>query len=65
MDLPGARAAHLHFTDRAVHDVAERMAERFIDGWLKRMHARSCRKPPNSRHAEFPRRIRIAFKIRG
>jgi GMP synthase (glutamine-hydrolysing) len=38
MDLPGARAAHLHFTDRAVHDVAERAwLKRFIDGWLKRM----------------------------
>ena len=38
MDLPGAQAAHLHFADRAVHDVAERAwLKAFIDGWLKRM----------------------------
>jgi GMP synthase (glutamine-hydrolysing) len=38
MDLPGARAAHLHFADRAVHDVCERAwLQQFIDRWLKRM----------------------------
>src|SRR4249919_416600 len=38
MDSPGAQATHLHFADRAVHDVAERAwLKAFIDGWLKRM----------------------------
>ena len=38
MDLPGARAPHSHFADRAVHDVAERAwLQQFIAGWLKRM----------------------------
>src|SRR5438132_2548463 len=38
MDSPGAQPAHLHFADRAVHDVAERAwLKQFIDGWLKRM----------------------------
>ena len=38
MDLPGARALHSHFADRAVHDVCERAwLKQFIDGWLKRM----------------------------
>jgi GMP synthase (glutamine-hydrolysing) len=38
MDSPGAQAAHRHFTDRAVYDVAERAwLKQFIDGWLKRM----------------------------
>ena len=38
MDLPGARAAHSHFADRAVHDVCERAwLQQFIAGWLKRM----------------------------
>jgi GMP synthase (glutamine-hydrolysing) len=38
MDLPGARPRHLHFADRAVHDVAERawLAD-FIKGWLALM----------------------------
>jgi GMP synthase (glutamine-hydrolysing) len=38
MDLPGARPRHLHFTERAVHDVAERawLAD-FIKGWLALM----------------------------
>ena len=38
MDLPGARAPHSHFADRAVHDVRERAwLQQFIAGWLKRM----------------------------
>ena len=38
MDSPGAQATHLHFADRAVHDVAERAwLKAFIVGWLKRM----------------------------
>jgi GMP synthase (glutamine-hydrolysing) len=38
MDSPGALAAHLHFADRAVYDVAERAwLKQFIEGWLKRM----------------------------
>jgi GMP synthase (glutamine-hydrolysing) len=37
LDSPGARARHLHFADRAVHDVAERAwLKRFIAGWLER-----------------------------
>jgi GMP synthase (glutamine-hydrolysing) len=35
--LPGARARHLHFADRAVHDAAERAwLKQFIEGWLAR-----------------------------
>ncbi|MGB8399136.1 glutamine amidotransferase [Bradyrhizobium sp.] len=38
LDAPGARPRHLHFADRAVHDVAERAwLKRFIEGWLARM----------------------------
>jgi GMP synthase (glutamine-hydrolysing) len=38
MDSPGAHPRHLHFADRAMHDVAERAwLKRFIDGWLARM----------------------------
>src|SRR3954454_18797730 len=37
-DLPGARALHTHFADRAVHDVCERAwLKQFIGDWLKRM----------------------------
>ena len=37
MDLPGARARHHHFADRAVHDFIERAwLKQFIDGWLAR-----------------------------
>jgi GMP synthase (glutamine-hydrolysing) len=40
MDLPGARPRHLHFADRAVHDVTERAwLKDFIGGWLRRMPA--------------------------
>jgi GMP synthase (glutamine-hydrolysing) len=40
MDSPGALPRHLHFADRAVHDVIERAwLKRFIDGWLARMPA--------------------------
>ena len=57
MEQPGAHPRHLHFADRAVHDVTER-------AWLKQFHrtagsrarrARSCWKRRNSRHAEFAR----------
>jgi GMP synthase (glutamine-hydrolysing) len=35
LSLPGARACHHHFADRAVHDVTERAWLRaFLDGWL-------------------------------
>ena len=38
MDSPGAQPRHLHFADRAVHDVTERAwLKNFIDGWLARM----------------------------
>jgi GMP synthase (glutamine-hydrolysing) len=38
LELPGARARHHHFADRAVHDVTERAwLKQFIDGWLARM----------------------------
>ncbi len=38
MDSPGARPRHLHFADRAVHDVTERAwLKQFIDGWLAGM----------------------------
>jgi GMP synthase (glutamine-hydrolysing) len=38
LELPGARARHHHFADRAVHDVTERAwLRRFLDGWLTRM----------------------------
>jgi GMP synthase (glutamine-hydrolysing) len=34
-ELPGARPGHLHFADRACHDVAERAwLKMFLDGWL-------------------------------
>jgi GMP synthase (glutamine-hydrolysing) len=37
MESPGARPRHLHFAERAVHDVTERAWLRnFIDGWLAR-----------------------------
>jgi GMP synthase (glutamine-hydrolysing) len=36
--LPGARARHHHFADRAVHDVTERAwLKAFLDGWLARV----------------------------
>jgi GMP synthase (glutamine-hydrolysing) len=35
--MPGARARHLHFADRALHDVTERAwLMRFLEGWLAR-----------------------------
>ncbi len=35
LSSPGARPCHLHFADRAVHDVAERIwLKHFLDGWL-------------------------------
>ena len=35
--LPGARPRHHHFSDRAVHDMAERAwLKAFLDGWLAR-----------------------------
>src|ERR1700689_177243 len=38
LDLPGARARHHHFADRAVHDVVERAwLKHFIEGWLARV----------------------------
>jgi len=38
LELPGARARHHHFADRAVHDVTERAwLKQFIDGWLARV----------------------------
>lgn len=38
MELPGARPRHRHFSDRAVHDVAERLwLKQFLDNWLARM----------------------------
>jgi GMP synthase (glutamine-hydrolysing) len=38
LDAPGARARHLHFEGRAVHDVTERAwLKAFLDGWLTRM----------------------------
>jgi GMP synthase (glutamine-hydrolysing) len=38
MDSPGAQARHLHFSDRAMRDVAERAwLKNFIDGWLTRV----------------------------
>ena len=40
LELPGARARHHHFADRAVHDVAERAwLAHFIQDWLKRAPA--------------------------
>jgi GMP synthase (glutamine-hydrolysing) len=37
LELPGARARHHHFADRAVHDVTERAwLKQFIEGWLAR-----------------------------
>lgn len=37
MDSPGALPRHLHFADRAVHDVVERAwLKNFITGWLAR-----------------------------
>jgi GMP synthase (glutamine-hydrolysing) len=37
MDSPGAQPRHLHFADRAVHDVIERAwLKNFINGWLAR-----------------------------
>ena len=36
--LPGARERHHHFSDRALHDVAERAwLKAFLDNWLARM----------------------------
>jgi GMP synthase (glutamine-hydrolysing) len=36
--LPGARAPHQHFADRAVHDVTERAwLKRFLEDWLARV----------------------------
>lgn len=38
MDSPGAQPRHQHFTERAVHDVAERAwLKHFIDGWIARV----------------------------
>jgi GMP synthase (glutamine-hydrolysing) len=38
LELPGARPAHHHFADRAVHDVIERAwLKQFLDGWLARV----------------------------
>src|SRR6202045_1572178 len=38
LELPGARARHHHFADRAVHDVTERAwLKAFLDGWLARV----------------------------
>ena len=38
LDSPGARPRHLHFADRAVHDVTERAwLMEFIGSWLARM----------------------------
>jgi GMP synthase (glutamine-hydrolysing) len=35
LELPGARARHHHFADRAVHDVTERAwLKAFLEGWL-------------------------------
>jgi GMP synthase (glutamine-hydrolysing) len=35
LELPGARARHHHFADRAVHDVSERAwLKQFIENWL-------------------------------
>src|SRR6266851_4545889 len=40
LELPGARARHHHFADRAVHDVTERAwLKAFLDGWLARVPA--------------------------
>ena len=37
-DTPGARPRHLHFADRAIHDVVERAwLKHFLDDWLARM----------------------------
>ncbi|MEV8934783.1 hypothetical protein AB0108_27455, partial [Klebsiella pneumoniae] len=37
LSAPGARERHHHFSDRAVHDVAERAwLDHFVDGWLAR-----------------------------
>ena len=37
LELPGARARHHHFADRAVHDVIERAwLAHFIQDWLRR-----------------------------
>ena len=41
LELPGARARHHHFADRAVHDVAER-------AWLKAFHRRLAARMPLS-----------------
>jgi GMP synthase (glutamine-hydrolysing) len=38
LELPGARARHHHFADRAVHDATERAwLKQFLQGWLARM----------------------------
>ena len=38
LELPGARARHHHFADRAVHDATERAwLKQFLDGWLARV----------------------------
>ena len=38
LELPGARARHHHFADRAVHDMTERAwLKQFLDGWLARV----------------------------
>jgi GMP synthase (glutamine-hydrolysing) len=38
LELPGARARHHHFTDRAVHDAAERAwLTQFLEQWLLRV----------------------------
>jgi GMP synthase (glutamine-hydrolysing) len=40
LELPGARARHQHFADRACYDAVERAwLRRFLDGWLKRVPA--------------------------
>jgi len=38
LKLPGARARHHHFDDRAVHDTIERAwLKQFIQGWVARV----------------------------
>jgi GMP synthase (glutamine-hydrolysing) len=40
--MPGARARHHHFADRAVHDVIERAwLKHFIQDWLEREPAQT------------------------
>jgi GMP synthase (glutamine-hydrolysing) len=42
LDMPGARARHHHFADRAVHDVIERAwLKHFIQDWLEREPAQT------------------------